>query len=228
MIKGHTIPFTLTHGIANTIQPPSNVVISALKNVTIPGRTVQLVDVSLPTKWGQHDFNSILIEPSENIKLPQHLIAARTLSPIVRGDHAFIQIMNISPAATTIYKGTKVGTITPLSELLMVESIEQPFFPQSVPPNIDLTDTDLSPDQLQELLALLHQYSNLFATKDQPQGHTSIVKHTIYTEGPPICQPVRRQPVALQDAIDTEVHKMLQRAVIQQSFSPWSPPVVIV
>ena len=37
VIKGHNIPFTLTHGIANTIQPPSNVVIFALKNVTIPG-----------------------------------------------------------------------------------------------------------------------------------------------------------------------------------------------
>jgi len=136
--------------------------------------------------------------------------------------------MNISPAATTIYKGTKMGNITPLSELLVVESPEQPVLSQSAPPDIDLTDSELSPDQQQELLALLHQYSDLFATKDQPLGHTSIVKHTIYTEGPPIRQPVRRQPVALQDAIDAEVHKMLQQGVIQQSFSPWSSPVVMV
>ena len=86
----------------------------------------------------------------------------------MRGDHAYIQIMNISPAAITIYKGTKVGNITPLSELLMVESTEQPFLPQPVPPNIDLTDSDLSPDQQQELLALPHQYSDCLLLKISP------------------------------------------------------------
>ena len=46
-----------------------------------------------------------------------------------------------------------------------------------------------------------------------------MVKHTIHTEGHPICQPVRRQPKALQDVIDTEVQQMLQNGVIQPSFS---------
>ena len=99
--------------------------------------------------------NNILIEPSESIKLPQHLIAARTFSPVVRGDHALMQIMNISPAAVTIYKGTKMGKITPLSDLLMVESTEQPTVPQPVPPNINLSDSNLSSDQQKELLALI-------------------------------------------------------------------------
>ena len=135
--------------------------------------------------------------------------------------------MNISPAAVTIYKGTKVGNITSLSDLLMVdnEHIDHPPSPTPDLPNIDLTKSGLSSDQQQKLFTLLHQYSDLFATNEQPLGRASIVKHNNHTKGPPIRQPVRRQPVALQD---TEVEKMLQQGVIQESFSPWSSPVVMV
>ena len=204
-IKGHKIPFTLTHGIANVIQPPINMVICALKNVTIWGRTVQLVDVLLPKELRQQDVNSILIEPTDNTKLPQHLMTARTLSPVLSNRRALLQVMNISPTAVTIYKGTKLGTITPLSELCMVDATEQSSVSQSAldvdftesmsqfAPNVDFTESDLSAGQQQELLTLLHQYKDLFAIKNQPLGHTSVVKHTIYTEGSPIRQPVHHQ-----------------------------------
>ena len=38
----------------------------------------------------------------------------------------------------------------------------------------------------------------------------------------------KNQPRALQNAIDNEVQQMLQRGVVQPSFSPWSSPVVMV
>ena len=75
---------------------------------------------------------------------------------------------------------------------------------------------------------MLKQYADLFATEDDPLGRTSVVRHTIHTEGPPIRQPVRRQPIALQSTINSEVQKMFQQGVIQHSFSPWSSPVVMV
>ena len=139
-IKGHKIPFTLMHGIANVIQPSTNMVICALKNVTILGRTVQLVDVLLSKELKQQDVNSILIEPTDNTKLPQHLMVGRTISPVLsdRHMHALLQVMNISPTAVTIYKGTKVGTITPLSELCMVDAIEHSSMSQSTP-DVDFT-----------------------------------------------------------------------------------------
>ena len=51
-------------------------------------------------------------------------------------------------------------------------------------------------------------------------GQMLVVKHTVYTEGPPICQPVHHQLVALQDAIDEEVHRMLQQGVYSKAFKP--------
>ena len=192
------------HGIANVIQHHINVVICAFKNVTIPRRTVQLVDLSLPKELRQQDVNSILIEPTDNTKLPQHLMAARTCSPVLSDRCALLQMMKPSPTDITIYKGTKVGTITPLSELCMVDATEQSSMSQSAShvdftesisqfaPNVDFTELDLSTGQ-QQLLTLLHQYKDLFAIKNQPLGRTSVVKHTIYTEGSPVRQPVHHQ-----------------------------------
>ena len=113
------------------------------------------MDVSLPKELRQQDVNSILIEPTDNAKLPQHLMAARALSPVLSGRHALLQVMNSSPTAATIYKGTKVGIATPLSELLMVDAIEQSSMSQPAPnvdltesmsqfdPNVDFTESDL-------------------------------------------------------------------------------------
>ena len=69
--------------------------------------------------------------------------------------------------------------------------------------DIDLTHNTLSPSQQKDLLTLLHDYHDLFATDADPLGRTAVVRHAINTEGPPIHQPMRRQPVALQNAIDS-------------------------
>ena len=87
VIKGHSIPLTMTHGIANTIP------MWLMSALNIPGWIVHLVDVSLLSEWRQ-------------------------------GDRAFLQTIKISVAAITIYKGTKVGNITPL---LTVESTEHSY-----------------------------------------------------------------------------------------------------
>ena len=92
-----------------------------------------------------------------------------------------------------------------------------------------MSESALSPEQQQQLLALLCDYSNLFATNNGPLGWTSVVKHTMHTYiGHPICQPVHHQPKALEDVIDTEVEQLPQNGAIQPSFSPWSSPVVMV
>ena len=94
--------------------------------------------------------------------------------------------------------------------------------------DIDLSKSALSPEQQQELLALLCDYRDLFVTNNGALELTSVVKHTIHTEVYPIRQPVRCQPRALQEVIDTEVEQMLQNGVIRPSFSPCLSPVVMV
>ena len=141
-----------------------------------------------------------------------------------------IQVMNISPTPLTIYQGTKLGEYIPLTELLLIDTphSSHPPAPTSTLPDVNLSQCELSPTQQQELLALLCDYKDLFATEGGPLGRTLVVRHAIHTEGSPICQPMRHQPMALQSTINAEVQKMLHQGVIQPSFSPWPSPVVMV
>ena len=234
VIKDNEIPFTLKSGVA-TISDLSmcDRILSVLNTITIPGRTIQLLDVSLPNEAKTMGLSNILVEPSTAANAPKHILVARTFSPVFRDNHAVVQVINISPTAVTIYGGAKLGEFTPLTDLLLVESPQQQPCQQgtsTIPPmlDIDFTHSALSPSQQQDLLTLLHDYNDLFASDADPTGRTAVVRHAINTEGPPIRQPMRRQPVALKEAIDSEVQKMLEQGVVQPSFSPWSSPIVMV
>ena len=229
VIKGNEIPFTLTKGIASTVQSSQCCTTTVFETTVIPGRSIQLIEIALPDEVRFRSPLSALIEPLATAKLPQHLLAVRTLSPVLN-NHALIQIMNMSPTSVKLYQGTKIGEATPLADVCLVETQNSnlPALNTCELPDIDLTGSTMSPAQHQELLALLNKYVDLFATEDDPLGRTSVVRHTIHTDSPPIRQPVRRQPVALQSTIHSEIQKMMQQGVIQHSFSPWSSPVVMV
>ena len=110
-IKGHNIPFTLTNGVATIRQRmPCNRTISALQTMSIPGRSVQLIDVTLPDDAKAMDLPSVLIEPHTAAKIPKHVVMARTCSPVSNGHLAVIQVMNISPTPLTRYQIGRVHT----------------------------------------------------------------------------------------------------------------------
>eukprot|EP00731_Ephydatia_muelleri_P024410 Em0016g681a len=91
---------------------------------------------------------------------------------------------------------------------------------------VDLQGSELTTKEMKELRGLLEEYSELFS--DGELGRTSKVKHGISTSGPPIRQPIRRQPVALRKTVQEEIHKMLKNKVIRPSTSPWSSPIIMV
>ena len=103
-----------------------------------------------------------------------------------------------------------------------------PVADPSAPLDFDLSSSDLSPQEQQQLRSVLHSFHDVFEAPDGPLGHTSIVKHEVRTTGPPIRQPRRRIPVALKDTVQHEVSKMLGSGVIRPSNSPWSAPLVMV
>ena len=170
-INGNEILFTLTQGIANTVQPATCCKTFFSETVTISGRTVYLIDVALPERIKSRNPLSTQIDLA-TAKLLHHLCAARTLSPVFN-DCAIIQVMNISPTPVTTYQGTKIGEITPLADIHLVETQHSPSpAPTSIPvlSDIDLTESPISSTQKQQLLALLQQYSDMFATVDEPLG----------------------------------------------------------
>lgn len=90
-IKGHNIPFTLMDGVAKIRQHmPCDRSVSALQTITIPGRSVQFIDATLPDDAKSMDLPSVLIEPHAAAKVPKHVIMARTFSPVSNGHLAVV------------------------------------------------------------------------------------------------------------------------------------------
>ena len=79
-------------------------------------------------------------------------------------------------------------------------------------------------------LKCLHKQSvsDLFVSRGGPVGQTTVVKHAILTEGPPIRQQMRRVPETLKSVVDSEVTKMLEQGVAKPRSNPWSSPIVMI
>ena len=101
--------------------------------------------------------------------------------------------------------------------------------PPHLQPLIDGLPDDLTPMQLAQIKTTICHYQNAFTGPDGQIGRTALVTHTINTgDSPPIKQPPRRQAMHTQKVIKDEVQKMLDKGVIEPSYSPWASPVVIV
>jgi hypothetical protein len=61
------------------------------------------------------------------------------------------------------------------------------------------------------------------------QGRTDRIKHHINTDNAtPIRVPPRRLIIGKREIEKQEVHKMLEKGIIEPSKSPWSAPIVLV
>ena len=209
---------------------PVNCILRAPTDMEIPGRTIQLLNGQVDTIHS--DGSVILIEPMSS--LPDYLHVACSLGLVEKG-HVVIQVMNVSPSPVTIFKGMRLAMTTPEHSILLVSQQQPPtedlpfLADNAVAPQFDTVATpDLSSVEREQLLELLTSFRDIFAPPSGPHGCTSVVKHGIPTNGPPIRQPMRRMPEALKDTITSEVDRMLEQNIIQPSSSPWSSPVVMV
>ena len=74
---------------------------------------------------------------------------------------------------------------------------------------VEVLGSKLSPDQMQKLKSLLHDYSDFFALTDQELGCTGIVRHSIDTgEHRPIKQQPYRTAIVRRDTIRQMVDQM--------------------
>jgi hypothetical protein len=73
------------------------------------------------------------------------------------------------------------------------------------------------------------EFQDVFATKSDDCGRTDTVHHPIDNEDArAICQLPRKLPLAKQADVNGTLKNMEERAVIKESDSPWSSPVVLV
>ena len=234
-LAGTEIPIISHSRMSSDQSKPVTCIVCLPKTIEVPGRTVQLIPGKLSGSMdpGVRDG---LVEALDSGGVPKHLLVARTLSQVSPDTEVIVQVVNTGPEALKLYKGTRIGQFTSRKYILQIgESTQCPSSQcdgsdhiELPVEDIDINKSDITDKQQQELLALLNEYKDIFVSESGALGKTSLVRHSIVTEGMPIRQPLRRVPVATKGVIQSEVQRMLDRGVIRPSNSPWSSPVVLV
>ena len=79
------------------------------------------------------------------------------------------------------------------------------------------------------LLALLMEYSDVFARSRDKLGRTDVLQHEIITDGAsPIRQRFRRLSPEKRAEMRMMLNDMLKKNLISPSKSPWAAPIVLV
>ena len=78
------------------------------------------------------------------------------------------------------------------------------------------------------ILELIKEYQDVFMANSWDIGCTSLIKHQIKTRGDPINIKPRRQPVNLEEKIDTAIQNLWENNIIKKCNSPWNTPLVCV
>lgn len=86
-----------------------------------------------------------------------------------------------------------------------------------------------TPEQQARLGALLRQFVDVFAVRDEDLGYTDRVKHEIpLMDDKPISQPYRRIPPTQFEEVREHISGLLRKGVIHESSSSYASPVVLV
>ncbi|XP_077862852.1 uncharacterized protein LOC144344999 [Saccoglossus kowalevskii] len=93
----------------------------------------------------------------------------------------------------------------------------------------DMTDAQLSQEQMQIVQEVLQRNHVSFSKSDSDLGRCTNVAHKInLRDERPVKQRARRIPPALYDEVRQQLRDMLNSGVIRESSSPWSSPLVLV
>ena len=195
------------------ISPPATSRALLLQTTDIPAETARLVRCHNP--WPSED---VYFSP-ENA-LPGFVTRVPALSS---DSEVWVAVHNHRPEPLRLHSGQNIGV---LEVVTVTDAKTSPTRPKSVcqPP----IPEHLSPLQQQQLNDLFKEFSDVFSQGEDDLGCTPLLKHTIKTQGPPLCQPYRRQNPAVRREEMEQIQQMLASDVIRPSNSPWALPVVMV
>ena len=180
-----------------------------------------------------------LTEPLSHTPGQKPVILAKTIVKTC-GTKLPVEVMNPTEDTVTLYKFTNLGILSRVHEpdvLCSIDEVEKDETPDRVKtkltPEVEkiLEDVQIEVDEQQksQIRELLEDNVEVFATAENPYGHTDLVQHDIITTTEiPIKQAVRRPPFHMKEAANKEVSKMLDAGIIEPSNSPWASPVVLV
>ena len=142
-----------------------------------------------------------------------------------------VRLLNVC-GATKLYRGKGLGVVKELSQIACVPKPSTPCRNHEVLNTsfLDWSNSNLNPEEREQLCDLLKTYSDVFSTGPHDLGRTTATRHSIITEANarPIRQRQYRQPYHMRAEMDKQIGEMLIDGLIKPSTSPWSSPVLMV
>jgi hypothetical protein len=168
---------------------------------------------------------------TEAARLDSGLLVSRVVLP----NRAFdvpVRVMNTNAIGIQLEAGARLADLQPVDVLTIEHRVETPETDEIDTAAMEMVNRVADPvpeDCRQSLGNILRKYKAAFSFNDKDLGRTTLVRHTIETEGArPVRQPLRRHPVCHQDAIHDRIQTMLEQGIIAPSRSPWASNLVLV
>ena len=210
----------------------------AQESQDVPPRSQKNI-VARITLLSVHDSTKDVIVETNQLK--PGLYVGRTLLPPQHRD-VKVRVANTTNKPQLISAGSCLGQAVPVTILTASEtdaasagatSMEPLRFDATLSDIVESTIENLPDDitvqQRQEVVKLLHEYDDLFSKGTFDMGRTTLIEHSIDTgQHRPIRQALRRHPRALLDEIDQQVNELQQNDFVEPAASPWASNVVLV
>ena len=137
-LKGAVVPITMGSSMTPSDTPVMSVQVT--ETVEVPPRSVMLIQATVKGKGCNGLVHEGFLEPSYSSNFPKHVLVARSLSEVGQDQKVVAQVMNISPDTVKLYKGMKVGELTPRQHVQVVGE-QEPDIPSPIPESaeVDLT-----------------------------------------------------------------------------------------
>ena len=222
------------------------------ENCTIPAGTIRTVEIHVPCSSDRPD-KFLILTPSSKLNDLQICMLECMVAPV--HNKAWIQIANFTSEPIQIYKRTPIANIefikaTDFSQVqrnaaktanvcyldktnadMMPLTSDTPNSVTKPPQELsfDLSSSNLTCNEKERLMALLHEYSDCFSNSLSDIGKTSLLSSTIETkdEIPVRSRPYKTSP-EMKAAIEEKVQELLDSDIIEYSNSNYSSPMLLV
>ena len=197
--------------------------VRCLDSCTLPVNSKVILPVHISRRTqGEH----VLLEPTQNLR-SKKIMAARCVVQVGQGKSG-IRLANPTnkrihlPRRYVLANVIDINTdnINKLDEHSLHTMQANTEKPNRENIQFDLSQSDLTPHQKQQLTSFLHNQKHVFATNLNELGVARNYHHKIETdESPPIKMPCYRQPPPLQKETEKKIEEMLENNIITPSTS---------
>ena len=216
--------------IKGVSSPTRKVTVRTSGNLEIPARSETIAVV---TSNREYAFVTGDFKPQKVPGQPNVYISKAMVTPNVDGKFV-ITVVNTGSEPVTLRNRQVIGCLNTPDEIvasvdLNGKNIDKQINEIKEDMEAMVEGVKISDAQKQELLKLLTEYRDVFASDPKKPSQTDLVDHKI-TVNPstPIYVKPRRTPLAWDSQIDDQVAEMYKNEIIRKSNSPWNAPILLV